>query len=157
MDVAFDDPNLVADAGLVPVLALAERVGLPDLVDDLVSIMEARNSAEANPGAKVMSPPRSAAPIPRFTDLYDSRQLNPVVIFQPMDATEIERRRQRNRIHVELLMPSDQLRTRVDAAVAAGGRMLEEERSPDRCRLADPEGNEVVLRAAPSPGALDRR
>ena len=90
------------------------------------------------------------APDTRFTDLYDPRQLNPVVFFQPMDATEIERRRQRNRIHVELLMPSDQLRARVDAAVAAGGRMLEE-RSPDRFRLADPEGNEVVLRAVPRP------
>ncbi|MBA3295005.1 MAG: hypothetical protein H0T40_15020 [Geodermatophilaceae bacterium] len=87
------------------------------------------------------------APNSRITDLYDPRQLNPVVFFQPMDATEIERRRQRNRIHVELLMPSDQLQTRVDAAVAAGGQRLEEERSPDRYRLADPEGNEVVLRA----------
>jgi hypothetical protein len=91
------------------------------------------------------------APDSRFTDLYDPRQLNPVVFFQPMDATEIERRRQRNRIHVELLMPSDQLRPRVDAAVAAGGRTLQDERSPHRYRLADPEGNEVVLRAAARP------
>src|SRR5439155_9687868 len=29
VDVAFDDPNLIADAGLVPVVALAEQVGLP--------------------------------------------------------------------------------------------------------------------------------
>ena len=87
------------------------------------------------------------APNSRITDLDDPRQLNPVVFFQPMDATEIERRRQRNRFHVELLMPSDQLQPRVDAAVAAGGQRLEEERSPDRYRLADPEGNEVVLRA----------
>ena len=28
--VAFDDPNLVASAGLVPVLALARRCGLHD-------------------------------------------------------------------------------------------------------------------------------
>jgi hypothetical protein len=27
----FDDPNLVSAAGLVPVLALAERAGLADL------------------------------------------------------------------------------------------------------------------------------
>jgi hypothetical protein len=91
------------------------------------------------------------APDSRLTDLYDPRQLNPVVFIQPMDATETERRRQRNRIHVELLMPSDQLRTRVDAAVAAGGRTVQDERSPDRYRLADPEGNEVVLRAAARP------
>ena len=27
---SFDDPNLVSHAGLVPVMALAERAGLPD-------------------------------------------------------------------------------------------------------------------------------
>jgi hypothetical protein len=51
----FDDPNLVADAGLVPVVALAEQVGLPDLVTEHVMITAAENSAGANPAAKVMS------------------------------------------------------------------------------------------------------
>ena len=55
VDVAFDDPNLIADAGLVPVLALAEQVGLPALVDEHVAIVDADNSAGANPAAKVMS------------------------------------------------------------------------------------------------------
>jgi hypothetical protein len=55
VDVAFDDPNLISDAGLVPVLALAEQVGLPDLVADHVAIEDAANSAGANPAAKVMS------------------------------------------------------------------------------------------------------
>lgn len=55
VDVAFDDPNLVADAGLVPVLALAERIGLPALVAEHVAIAGAANSAGANPVAKVMS------------------------------------------------------------------------------------------------------
>src|SRR5215468_2395558 len=55
VDVAFDDPNLIADAGLVPVVALAERIGLPELIADHVSIVDAANSAGANPAAKVMS------------------------------------------------------------------------------------------------------
>lgn len=55
VDIAFDDPNLIADAGLVPVLALAEQVGLPDLVDQHLVITGAANSAGANPVAKVMS------------------------------------------------------------------------------------------------------
>ncbi|MDQ1308036.1 MAG: hypothetical protein QG671_3870 [Actinomycetota bacterium] len=38
VDVAFDDPNLIADVGLVPVLALAERIGLPDLIAEHVAI-----------------------------------------------------------------------------------------------------------------------
>jgi hypothetical protein len=55
VDVAFDDPNLIADAGLVPVLALAEQIGLAQLVEDCVKIQDAGNSAGANAGAKVMS------------------------------------------------------------------------------------------------------
>jgi hypothetical protein len=52
VDVAFDDPNLISDAGLVPVVALAEQIGLPDLVTDHVTIHGAANSAGANPAAK---------------------------------------------------------------------------------------------------------
>ena len=55
VDVAFDDPNLVADAGLVPVVALAEQVGLPELVSEHLKIVDADNAAGANPAAKVMS------------------------------------------------------------------------------------------------------
>jgi hypothetical protein len=55
VDVAFDDPNLIADAGLAPVIALAEQVGLPELVTQHVAISGVANSAGANPAAKVMS------------------------------------------------------------------------------------------------------
>src|SRR5436305_5253992 len=55
VDIAFEDPNLIADGGLVSVVALAEQVGLPELVADLVTITGAANSAGANPAAKVMS------------------------------------------------------------------------------------------------------
>ena len=55
VDIAFDDPNLIADAGLVPVLALAERLDLAGLVGDRVRIVGAANSGGANAGAKVMS------------------------------------------------------------------------------------------------------
>jgi len=55
VDVAFDDPNLIADAGLVPVIALAEQVGLPKLIVEHLAIVDAANSAGAHPAAKVMS------------------------------------------------------------------------------------------------------
>ena len=55
VDIAFDDPNLIADAGLVLTVALAEQVGLPELVAEHVAIVDAVNSAGANPAAKVMS------------------------------------------------------------------------------------------------------
>jgi hypothetical protein len=51
----FDEPNLIADGGLVPVVRLAERAGLPELTAQAVRITGAGNSGGANPGAKVMS------------------------------------------------------------------------------------------------------
>ena len=60
-----------------------------------------------------------------------------------LDALETERRRQRNRIHFELAVPSDLAETRLATTVAAGGRLLDE--SEDRWRVADPEGNEMVI------------
>ena len=77
------------------------------------------------------------------TDIYDPRRLNPELVFQEIDISETERRRQRNRIHVELAVPSDLAQTRLAATLAAGGRLLDE--SEGRWRVADPEGNEMVI------------
>lgn len=48
----FDDPNLIGTAGLVPVMALAEKAGLPDLVTEHVSVP---GSAGANADLKIGS------------------------------------------------------------------------------------------------------
>ncbi|WP_203781594.1 VOC family protein [Paractinoplanes rishiriensis] len=77
------------------------------------------------------------------SDIHDPRRLNPVLVFQQLDTSDSERRRQRNRIHFELAVPPDLAQTRLATAVAAGGRLLDE--SADRWRVADPEGNEIVL------------
>ena len=34
----FDDPNLVSSAGLVPVLALADRTGLREMADEYLTV-----------------------------------------------------------------------------------------------------------------------
>lgn len=78
------------------------------------------------------------------TDIYDPRRLNPVLFFQQMDAADTERRQHRNRIHVDLFVPHDQAQARIDAAVAAGGRIVTED-APDRRTIVDPEGNEVDI------------
>jgi hypothetical protein len=77
------------------------------------------------------------------TDIHDPRRLNPVLVFQQLDASETERRRQRNRLHLELAVPSDLARTRLATAVAAGGQLIGE--SEHRWRAADPEGNEMEI------------
>jgi hypothetical protein len=76
-------------------------------------------------------------------DIHDPRELSPVFVFQELDATETERRRQRNRIHFELAVPSDLAQTRLATIVAAGGQLLG--KSEHRWQLADPEDNELVL------------
>ena len=50
--MAFDDPNLVSAAGLVPVLALADRAGLRRLADQHLSVPTDKG---ANAGLKVAS------------------------------------------------------------------------------------------------------
>lgn len=52
----FDDTRLVSSAGLVPVMALAERAGLSDLIEDKVVIASSRvASAGVNPAGKLTS------------------------------------------------------------------------------------------------------
>ncbi len=77
------------------------------------------------------------------TDIYDPRRLNPVLVFQELDASATDRRRQRNRIHFELAVPPDVAQSRLATTVAAGGQLLAE--SENRWRVADPEGNELVI------------
>jgi 4a-hydroxytetrahydrobiopterin dehydratase len=65
----------------------------------------------------------------------------PAVWFQQMDAP----RPQRNRIHVDVSVPHDEARHRIDAAVAAGGRLLSDARAPAFWVLADAEDNEACI------------
>ncbi|MEV4623262.1 VOC family protein [Asanoa sp. NPDC049573] len=83
-------------------------------------------------------------PRPDVTDIVDPRRLNPVLFFQEMDGSDPERRRHRNRVHIELVVPHDASQAHVAAAVAAGGRVVGED-APDRRTVADPEGNELDI------------
>jgi 4a-hydroxytetrahydrobiopterin dehydratase len=72
-------------------------------------------------------------------DLLDPTRHNPSFWFQDMSEPRIER----NRIHVDLGVPHDQAEARVEKAIAAGGRLVSDERAPMWWTLADAEGNEV--------------
>ncbi|WP_037362660.1 VOC family protein [Nakamurella lactea] len=82
-------------------------------------------------------------PRQHVTDIYDPDRLDPVIFFQNLESAEQDRRRQPNRIRLELCVPDDRAQPRIDAAVAAGGQLLD--RTPGRIRLADPEGNELDI------------
>jgi 4a-hydroxytetrahydrobiopterin dehydratase len=51
----------------------------------------------------------------------------------------------RQRFHVDVTVPPDQAQSRIDAALAAGGTLVSEERAPAFVVLADPEGNKVCV------------
>jgi len=73
--------------------------------------------------------------------LVDPDYQGPAIWFQQMD----QARPQRNRIHFDLCVPHDEALHRVEAALAAGGRLLSDQRAPAFWVLADPEGNEVCV------------
>jgi len=72
-------------------------------------------------------------------DLLDPRGRGPSIWFQPMDAP----RPQRNRVHIDVFVPNDAAEARVAAALAAGGRLVDDSHAPHWWTLADAEGNEV--------------
>jgi 4a-hydroxytetrahydrobiopterin dehydratase len=73
--------------------------------------------------------------------VIDPRRQGPSVWFQQMDAP----RPQRNRIHFDVSVTHDEAPARLAATLAAGGRLLSDERAPAFWVLADPEGNEACI------------
>ena len=65
----------------------------------------------------------------------------PPIWFQQMDAA----RPQRNRIHLDITVPHDEAEARVRAALAAGGRLVDDSFARSFWVLADAEGNEVCV------------
>ncbi|MFI6765109.1 VOC family protein [Streptomyces sp. NPDC050355] len=81
-------------------------------------------------------------------DLIDPRRRGAPFYFQQMDAP----RPQRNRVHVDVWVPHDQAEARMAAALAAGGRLVNDADAPSNWVLADPEGNEACVGVAGWPG-----
>jgi 4a-hydroxytetrahydrobiopterin dehydratase len=74
-------------------------------------------------------------------DLADPRGYGPPLWFQQMDTP----RPQRNRMHVDVQIPHDEVTARIAAAVAAGGRVIDDSHARAFWVLADPEGNEICI------------
>ena len=73
--------------------------------------------------------------------LHDPGGIGPAFWFQQMDAP----RRQRNRIHIDIDVPHDEVDDRIQAVLAAGGTMVNDAYARAFWVLADPEGNEACL------------
>ncbi len=78
---------------------------------------------------------------PADDSIVDPRGIGPALWFQQMT----EPRPQRNRIHLDVVVPHDEAEDRIAAALAAGGRLVSDDRARAFWILADVEGNEACL------------
>jgi len=69
----------------------------------------------------------------------DGRQVE--LWFQDSDSQEAARQR----FHLDVTVPPDQAKVRIEAALAAGGTLVSADRAPAFTVLADPEGNKVCV------------
>lgn len=74
-------------------------------------------------------------------DVADPSGRVPLLWFQHTDAHETPRQR----FHIDLWVPHDQAEERIAAAVAAGGRVVDDGHAPSFVVLADPEGNKACV------------
>ena len=74
-------------------------------------------------------------------DVVDPNGRVPLLWFQDTDAHETPRQR----FHIDLWVPHDVAEDRIPAAVAAGGRVVDDENAPSFVVLADPEGNKACV------------
>jgi 4a-hydroxytetrahydrobiopterin dehydratase len=79
---------------------------------------------------------------PRFErDLTDPEGDLPALWFQDTDPHELPRQR----FHLDVRVPPEEAGPRIEAALAAGGTMVSDERAPTFTVLADPQGNKVCV------------
>jgi 4a-hydroxytetrahydrobiopterin dehydratase len=74
-------------------------------------------------------------------DVVDPTGRVPLLWFQRTEARETPRQR----FHFDLWVPHDVAEERIAAAVAAGGRVVDDQEAPSFVVLADPEGNKVCV------------
>ncbi|CAN5885720.1 VOC family protein [soil metagenome] len=74
-------------------------------------------------------------------DVVDPSGRVPLLWFQHTDAHETPRQR----FHLDLWVPHDVAEERIAAAVAAGGRVVDDANAPSLVVLADPEGNKACV------------
>ncbi len=77
----------------------------------------------------------------RGDDVVDPHGRVPLLWFQDTDAHETPRQR----FHIDLWVPHDLAEERIAAAVAAGGRVVDDGNAPSFVVLADPEGNRACV------------
>ncbi|MGV9193609.1 VOC family protein [Microbacterium sp. MC2] len=79
------------------------------------------------------------------TDAIDPLRCGPPLAFNPISGDAPGR----GRTHFDVYVPADQAQARVDAALAAGGRLVDDTHAPSWWLLASPENHGVDIAAWP--------
>jgi len=79
------------------------------------------------------------------TDAVDPLRCGPPLAFNPLTVDKPAR----GRSHFDVFVPADQVQARVEAAIAAGGRLVDDSRAPDWWTLASPDNHGVDIAAWP--------
>lgn len=77
------------------------------------------------------------------TDAIDPLRRGPQLAFNPITGDSPAR----GRTHFDVFVPADQAQARVDAALAAGGRLADDSHAPDWWSLASPDNHGVDIAA----------
>src|SRR4051812_12614649 len=142
----FDEDNLVSDAGLVPLLGLAEQTGLAEIIAGKVSITTPRiKSGSANPAPKLLTAYLAVLPLSERGPLIRRlplRAFTPHSIIMRDDLeVEIHRTRQRgwSEDHVEF-HPESTCCGAVSGWKGVGPRLpaLQPQKAHCCCRVAPP-------------------
>ena len=78
-------------------------------------------------------------------DAIDPHRRNPHLWFHELDPP----RPGRGRVHIDVSVPADQAQSRIDAALAAGGRIADDSHAPEWWSLASPDNHGVDIAAWP--------
>jgi 4a-hydroxytetrahydrobiopterin dehydratase len=130
----------VAGLGLAP--AGATSAGSPRPVQMLELAIDAMDIPAIRPFWKAVleyvdEPGSDGTP----NGIVDPAGQLPAIWFQQMDT----QRPQRNRVHFDITVAHDEAQPRVRAALAAGGRLVDDSRARSFWILADAEGNEACV------------
>ncbi|MCY0904724.1 4a-hydroxytetrahydrobiopterin dehydratase [Arthrobacter sp. H14-L1] len=121
---------------------IARELGIiadPRAVTELELALDTADLAATGPfWAAVLTGNRAGL---RGDDVVDASGQLPLLWFQHTEPHQAPRQR----FHLDLWLPHDVAEERIDAAVAAGGRVVDDSRAPAFVVLADPEGNKVCL------------
>ena len=133
LDAGLDDWRLLAQA-------LHARFLTGDLVRGLAfvtAVTEAAERANHHPDVTLTYPWVDL----RLISHVDPHGRVPLLWFQHTDAHDTPRQR----FHIDLWVPHDLAEKRIAAAVAAGGRVVDDANAPSFVVLADPEGNRACV------------